>query len=288
MFRFNFQMPVPLQRNMPNSNRRSEYVNMPVGMPSVNPNPMPTAHDLHSLSSASPDLSNPPPLPPHNYANMPLNKNPMPPPREDPVSNNSSQGQQPGVSNNRKFSQFRQTHQSTHRFNDQSSDQEPLSYNDTQTLRADQRLEYPPPPKEEGFFGNSGSNGMDLADGPGFKPQFRQIHLDYDSRQQNETKAEPQQAASRVPLGHARRENRASLRAKHKKEMEQANTRVSCFCSRMLILLLCMLTSKFENFLTLNFVEIPAEIGILQFFEILYSMLLTHCISSLRGYKYIA
>ena len=83
-------MPVPLQRNMPNS-RRNEYVNMPVGMPNSipvnsNPNPMPIQNDLNSLSSASPDLSNshaPPPLPPHNYANMPINKNPLPPPRQE-------------------------------------------------------------------------------------------------------------------------------------------------------------------------------------------------------------
>ena len=33
--------------------------------------------------------------------------------------------------------------------------------------------------------------------------------------------AEPQQA-TRIPTGHARRENRASLRAKHKRDMEQA------------------------------------------------------------------
>ena len=80
---FIFQMPVPLQRNIPN-NRRNEYVNMPVSM-SVNTHPMPVNTDIQSVSSASPDLSNShaPPLPPHNYANMPINKNPLPPPRND-------------------------------------------------------------------------------------------------------------------------------------------------------------------------------------------------------------
>ena len=194
-------MPIPLQRNIPNSNRRNEYVNMP-----VNSHPMPQNHDLNSLSSASPDLSNPPPLPPHNYANMPLNKNPMPPPRqEDPPMTHTNQP--------RKFSQFRNS-----RFNEPSSDQETLGYNDTQTLRADQRLEYPPPPKDDPY------GSSDHGDGPA-RPHFRQVHLDYDS---NQTKAEPQQA-SRVPIGNMRRENRASLRAKHRKDMEQANSRVRYF-----------------------------------------------------------
>ena len=111
------------------------------------------------------------------------------------------------------------------------SDQEPLSYNDTQTLRADdtqtlradQKLEYPPPPKEE-----LRSNGFpDSLDGNtnSAKPQFRQLHLDYGGgNNRTEAKAamaEPQQA-TRIPTGHARRENRASLRAKHKRDMEQA------------------------------------------------------------------
>ena len=97
-------MPVPLQRN--NANRRNEYVNMPVSLQSVSSHPMPAVStDIQSVSSASPDLSNPhgppfgggvsrningaagggaaPPLPPHNYANMPVNKNPLPPPRND-------------------------------------------------------------------------------------------------------------------------------------------------------------------------------------------------------------
>ena len=88
-------MPIPLQRN--NANRRNEYVNMPVSLQSVNSHPMPAVStDIQSVSSASPDLSNPhapfgasrniggaPPLPPHNYANMPVNKNPLPPPRND-------------------------------------------------------------------------------------------------------------------------------------------------------------------------------------------------------------
>ena len=94
-------MPVPLQRNNPN--RRNEYVNMPVGMPQVNSHPMPAiSNDVQSVSSASPDLSSShighassqhavaPPLPPHNYANMPINKNPLPPPRNEdqrPISN---------------------------------------------------------------------------------------------------------------------------------------------------------------------------------------------------------
>lgn len=103
------------------------------------------------------------------------------------------------------------------------SDQEPLSYNDTQTLRADQKLDYPPPPKEE-----LRSNGFpDSLDGNtnSAKPQFRQLHLDYGGgNNRTEAKAamaEPQQA-TRIPTGHARRENRASLRAKHKRDMEQA------------------------------------------------------------------
>ena len=162
-------VPVPLQRN----SRRNEYVNMPV---SKDPSGVP--QDMHSLSSASPDLSAPP-LPPHNYANMPLNKNPLPPPRQEEPR--------------RLRRQFYES-------------DEPLGYNDTQTLRADQRLEYPPPPKEDHVDHGRG--------------HFRQIHLDYD------TKAEPQQA-TRIPLGHARRDNRASLRAKHRKEMEQANLKVS-------------------------------------------------------------
>ena len=217
-------MPVPLQRNMPN-NRRNEYVNMPVGssMPnsSVNPNPMPINNDLHSLSSASPDLSNhhhaPPPLPPHNYANMPINKNPLPPPRqEEPV-------QQP-----RQYNQFRgnQRYTDNQQQHHHSSDQEPLSYNDTQTLRADQKLEYPPPLKEVPQFITNGDLNHQLVDGGASgRPHFREVHLDYDSRTA-ETKAEPQQA-TRIPSGHARRDNRSSLRTKHRKEMEQAQMRVS-------------------------------------------------------------
>ena len=72
-----------------------------VSLQSVNSHPMPAVStDIQSVSSASPDLSNPhgppfgagafrngplgaPPLPPHNYANMPVNKNPLPPPRND-------------------------------------------------------------------------------------------------------------------------------------------------------------------------------------------------------------
>ena len=51
-------MPVPLQRN--NANRRNEYVNMPVSLQSVSSHPMPAVStDIQSVSSASPDLSNP-------------------------------------------------------------------------------------------------------------------------------------------------------------------------------------------------------------------------------------
>merc|ERR1719458_442447 len=168
---------------------------------SVNPNPMPINNDLHSLSSASPDLSNhhhaPPPLPPHNYANMPINKNPLPPPRqEEPV-------QQP-----RQYNQFRGNQR----------------YNDTQTLRADQKLEYPPPLKEvPQFIVNGDLNHQVVDGGASGRPHFREVHLDYDSRTA-ETKAEPQQA-TRIPTGHARRDNRSSLRMKHRKEMEQAQMR---------------------------------------------------------------
>ena len=67
------------------------------------------------------------------------------------------------------------------------------------------------------------------------KPQFRQLHLDYDlnykenspreSQPNPATKiAEPQQA-TRIPTGHMRRD-RASLRAKHRKDMEQAKLQV--------------------------------------------------------------
>ena len=198
------QMPVPLQRNMPN--RRNEYVNMP-----VNNHPMPSSsmNDQHSLSSASPDLSanHAPPLPPHNYANMPINKNPLPPPRTEEQTNPQS----------------RRSYLNRPRYSAIDSDQEPLSYNDTQTLRADQKLEYPPPPKED-----LRSNGFpDSLDGnSGAKPQFRQLHLDYGGAnnrgaEPKAAQAEPQQA-TRIPTGHARRENRASLRAKHRRDMEQA------------------------------------------------------------------
>ena len=54
--------------------------------------------------------------------------------------------------------------------------QEPdLSYNDTQTLRADQRLNYPPPPKENDILMN-GHHQNQFHE----KTQFRQLHLDYD------------------------------------------------------------------------------------------------------------
>ena len=193
-------MPVPLQRNMPN--RRNEYVNMP-----VNNHPMPQTNDQNSISSASPDLSHhnhAPPLPPHNYANMPINKNPLPPPR--------TEEQQP----RRTYNFNRQS-----RYQNIESDQEPLSYNDTQTLRADQKLEYPPPPKED-----LKSNGFSDSTDSSAKPQFRQLHLDYGGgnngrSESRATAAEPQQA-TRIPTGHARRENRASLRAKHRRDMEQA------------------------------------------------------------------
>jgi len=195
------QMPVPLQRNMPN--RRNEYVNMP-----VNNHPMPQTNDQNSISSASPDLSHhnhAPPLPPHNYANMPINKNPLPPPRtEEPPQSR------------RTYNFNRQS-----RYQNIESDQEPLSYNDTQTLRADQKLEYPPPPKEELRSNNGFSDSTDSS----AKPQFRQLHLDYGGgnngrSESRATTAEPQQA-TRIPTGHARRENRASLRAKHRRDMEQ-------------------------------------------------------------------
>ena len=231
-------MPVPLQRNMPNS-RRNEYVNMP-----VNSNPMPINNDLHSLSSASPDLSNhAPPLPPHNYANMPINKNPLPPPRqEDPAQaprqynhqsgyevRNQEPAQAPRKYNHQSSYEMINNNQNNQRYNNnqQSSDQEPLSYNDTQTLRADQKLEYPPPLKEPQFTNgdlNHQQQQQHQVDASS-RPHFRQVHLDYDSRTA-ETKAEPQQA-TRIPSGHARRDNRASLRQKHRKEMEQAQLRVS-------------------------------------------------------------
>ena len=157
--------------------------------------PMHGSSDLNSLSSASPDLSNgPPPLPPHNYANMPINKNPLPPPRQDEP---------------RKFRRF-------------EPEPEPLGYNDTQTLRADQRLDYPPPPPPKDSE-PAYTNGVDSLDNGGHnRPQFRQLHVDYDAK----SRAEPQQA-TRVPSGHARRDNRASLRAKHRKDLEEAALRVS-------------------------------------------------------------
>merc|ERR1739838_924383 len=105
-----------------------------------------------------------------------------------------------------------------------SSDQEPLSYNDTQTLRADQKLEYPPPLKEvPQFIVNGDLNHQVVDGGASGRPHFREVHLDYDSRTA-EPKADPQQA-TRIPSGHARRDNRSSLRMKHKKEMEQAQMR---------------------------------------------------------------
>ena len=78
--------------------------------------------------------------------------------------------------------------------------------------------------------------------------QFRQLHLDYDMSNNKEnnishhheqeeefggkiqnSRAEPQQqtaaAATRIPSGHMRRD-RASLRLKHRKEMEQAKLQV--------------------------------------------------------------
>merc|ERR1719384_1947293 len=107
---------------------------------SVNPNPMPINNDLHSLSSASPDLSNhhtAPPLPPHNYANMPINKNPLPPPRNDDQRFNRF-----SRPNYQRFSVT--TDQSSADERNQVADRlaDPFSYNDTQTLRADQKLNY--------------------------------------------------------------------------------------------------------------------------------------------------
>lgn len=166
---------------------------------------MPAANDQNSISSASPDLSHnhAPPLPPHNYANMPINKNPLPPPRTEEPRNQ----EQP------RRSYFNRQP----RYTAIESDQEPLSYNDTQTLRADQKLEYPPPPKEE-----LKSNGFSDSTDSSAKPQFRQLHLDYGGGNvRSESRAEPQQA-TRIPTGHSRRENRASLRAKHRRDMEQA------------------------------------------------------------------
>ena len=119
--------------------------------------------------------------------------------------------------------------------------QEPLSYNDTQTLRADQRLNYPPPPKENEILnGHHHNNQQQFHE----KTQFRQLHLDYDmnNKENNssqpaaatiQNRAEPQQQASatRIPSGHMRRD-RASLRAKHRKEMEQAKLQVKILTYR--------------------------------------------------------
>ncbi len=56
-------------------NKRNEYVNMPV---------------TSALPNGGGDV---PPLPPHNYANMPINKNPLPPPRiESNVNPNPNPG----------------------------------------------------------------------------------------------------------------------------------------------------------------------------------------------------
>ena len=114
--------------------------------------------------------------------------------------------------------------------------QEPLSYNDTQTLRADQRLNYPPPPKENEILnGHHHNNQQQFHE----KTQFRQLHLDYDmnNKENNssqpaaaatiQNRAEPQQQASatRIPSGHMRRD-RASLRAKHRKDMEQQQVKL--------------------------------------------------------------
>ena len=112
-----------------------------------------------------------------------------------------------------------------------SQDVTTYNYNDTQTLRADQKLNYPPPPKMEpdGMLTNGGDhhhhNLHQYAEKQ--QPQFRQLHLDYDmnSKENNsQNKAEPQQA-SRIPTGHMRRD-RASLRAKQRKDMEQARMQV--------------------------------------------------------------
>ena len=98
-------------------------------------------------------------------------------------------------------------------------------------MRADQKLNYPPPPKMEpdGMLTNGGDhhhhNLHQYAEKQ--QPQFRQLHLDYDmnSKENNsQNKAEPQQA-SRIPTGHMRRD-RASLRAKQRKDMEQARMQV--------------------------------------------------------------
>ncbi len=113
------------------------------------------------------------------------------------------------------------------------------------------RLDYQPPkammpePSYNNVNGNHGSLGDDQSSPPSFDFQqqqapitpHREITIDYDannvsgsggtkmSNSNNGSKAEPQQA-TRIPSGHMRRD-RNSLRAKQRKEMEEARLQVS-------------------------------------------------------------
>ena len=108
-------------------------------------------------------------------------------------------------------------------------------------MRADQKLNYPPPPKENELV-NGHNHNQNFHQQSSEKPQFRQLHLDYDlnykensnvSQPNPATKAEPQQA-TRIPTGHMRRD-RASLRAKHRKDMEHAKLQVLKFLNPSII-----------------------------------------------------
>ena len=238
--------PVPQQRSNP---RRNEYVNMPVQQ--QQPQQQQQHHrtddwndkgfrgDNRSVSSTA---SNPPPLPPmrpHNYANM-AGFSYLPDP--------SSEQQQSG----RHF----QLGSRSSRFTDNSSADESISigghqnvnYNDMMTLKLDARLNYHPQEDDQPSLQQQQQQPLSL---PPLQPNphrqqnghsshtngskeptsmahnaHRQITLDYGSMfETSNDKAsvdatDDLQRATRVPTGHQRRD-RASLRAKHKQDMEK-------------------------------------------------------------------
>ena len=211
------QVPVPLQRTAPARRSRNEYVNMPMlATQNSNQPSKPTGNDMSSLiSSSSPDSSIAPPLPPHqpNYVNTSEVNLPPPPP---PLLRRSGPQEVSSVNNDR------QSYLSTYQPYGET-------YNDTQTLRADDT-------RLQEF---RSQNGFSFQQSEPPKQPTRQINIDYDqhnghryqhinSSSENTSvpnspvKHEPPQSfeKTRVPIGNQRRENRSSLRAKHRKDME--------------------------------------------------------------------
>lgn len=254
--------PVPLQRTAPARRSRNEYVNMPLNsnqqlstavnqqqhqaVNSSQPSgPVNGNTDMSSLiSSSSPDSSiqtgppphhqqqQPPPLPPHKHQEVPnyvntseanaMQQQHAPPPLLKRQQNYNNYQQQP--------SSF-------------SSSAEPQSYNDTQTLRADDSRLISQQLKSSHFSHQQQPQSFSKQ-----QLQPREITIDYseqptssvnnhhryqyingggnggssESAETSPVKPDPPgQNRTREPVGNRRTENRSSLRAKQGRGMEE-------------------------------------------------------------------